>query len=68
LDCRPCSSARRCDASLIETICDLLRAGEAGRANVVDDGKEIIIALSSGGTAHCGADNVALLRHAPHTV
>jgi len=56
LDCRPNSSTRGCDASLIETLCDLLRAGEAGRANVVDDGKEIIIALGTCGTAHRGAD------------
>ena len=68
MDCRPNSSTRGCDASLIETLCDLLRAGEAGRANVVDDGKEIIIALGTCGTAHRGADNVSLLRHTPHTV
>jgi hypothetical protein len=43
--------ALRCNASPIETSCDLLRA------NVVDYRKEIVVALYADCAAHSGYDN-----------
>ena len=59
LDRRPRAASSSSDAALVEAVGDLLWGGGAGVTNVLNNWKEILVALGAGGVAHDGAGGVS---------